>query len=127
MSEGPCPPRSPTHASDLLLALGTGRGVAHIIAGWAEDGALLLKEAALFQDLSTLAAHKLLGVVGVAQRHQVAAPEGRGEGSESGQGTRASPGEGILHPLEVPGDKVHPSFAREQLGPGHTECEEASI
>ncbi|KAB1259728.1 hypothetical protein Cadr_000025834 [Camelus dromedarius] len=47
----------------------------HVIAGRAEDSALLLKEATLFQDLPTLAAHELLGVVRVAQRHQVAAPE----------------------------------------------------
>lgn len=62
-------------ACDLLLALGTAWCIAHIIAGRAEDGALLLEEATLFQDLSTLAAHKLLGVVRVAQGHQVTAPD----------------------------------------------------
>lgn len=69
-------PTSPTHACDLLLALGTAGCIAHIIAGRAEDGTLLLKEATFFQDRPTLAAHKLLRVVCVAQCHQVTAPEG---------------------------------------------------
>lgn len=78
----PPPAPSPTHAGDLLLALGTTGCIAHIVAGWAEDGPLLLEEATLFQNLPTLAAHKLLRVVCVAQRHQVAAPAGESEGNE---------------------------------------------
>lgn len=70
------PPANPTHACDLFLALGTAGCVAHVVAGWAEDGTLLLEEAALFKDHPTLAAHKLLGVVRVTQCHQVTAPEG---------------------------------------------------
>ena len=77
----PLPAASPTHASDLLLALGTTGCIAHIVAGWAEDGPLLLEEATLFQNLPTLAAHKLLRVVCTAQRHQVAAPAGEREGN----------------------------------------------
>lgn len=60
-------------SSDLLLAFGTVGCIAHIIAGGAKDSSLLLEEATLFQDLSTLAAHKLLGMVCVAQCYQVAA------------------------------------------------------
>lgn len=62
-------------ACDLFLALGTAGCVAHVIAGWAVDGTLLFEEAALFKDHPTLAAHKLLGVVRVAQCHQVTAPD----------------------------------------------------
>lgn len=75
----PCPPAHPTHSSDLLLAFGTAGCIAHIIAGGAKDSPLLLEEAALIQDLPTLAAHKLFRVVCVAQGYQVAAPAGRGD------------------------------------------------
>lgn len=62
-------------SSNLLLAFGTAGCIAHIIAGGAKDSPLLLKEATLFQNLSTLAAHKFFRVVCVAQRYQVAAPD----------------------------------------------------
>lgn len=78
------PSASPTYACDLLLAFGTAGCIAHVIAGRAEGGTLLLEEAALFQDYPTLAAHKLLRVVCVAQCDQVAAPEGEGRANEVG-------------------------------------------
>lgn len=62
-------------SGDLLLALGAAGCIAHIVAGRAEDSPLLLEEAALLQDLSTLAAHELLRMVRVAQGYQVAAPD----------------------------------------------------
>lgn len=62
-------------SSDLLLAFGTAGCIAHIIAGGAKDGSLLLEEATLFQDLSTLAAHKFLGMICVTQGYQVSAAD----------------------------------------------------
>lgn len=63
-----------THPSDLLLALGAAGCIARVVALGAEDGAFLLKEAALIQHLPALAASELLGVVIMSQRHQVASP-----------------------------------------------------
>lgn len=62
-------------SSDLLLAFGTAGCIAHIIAGGAKDSSLLLEEATLFQDLPTLAAHKFLRMVRVAQCYQVSAAD----------------------------------------------------
>lgn len=62
-------------SSDLLLAFGTGGCIAHIIAGGAKDSSLLLEEATFFQDLPTLAAHKFLRMVCVAQCYQVSAAD----------------------------------------------------
>lgn len=63
-----------THPSDLLLALGAAGCIARVVALGAEDGALLLKEAALIQHFPALAAGEFLGVVIMSQRHQVPSP-----------------------------------------------------
>jgi len=63
-----------THPGDLLLALGAAGCVACVVALRAEDGAFLLKKAALIQHLPALATGELLGVVIMSQRHQVPSP-----------------------------------------------------